>query len=675
MESSLQLRDLEPALLSRERGTWPFRLDLEESEALTRSSAFQDFPALFSPLFPPIDAALLATLTEAVAHLGNSLHLADDLMDGDLDPSRLTGSVLRCEALQFEAYVTLAALFPPGSPFWCTLRALLAEYAGACLAERELVEGARPWTDLTRDEAERIARGKSCVIRMPVIAMGLLAGTDDRVPALVRALDAYSVGVQMHDDVRDWKRDLATGFPSLLLVRALGRRPSAEDRADPAFVRDVSRRIFYGGHVQAVLDLGRAEIESAIRETDALPRCGFREVLQFERDRITALAADLDRIVAKNLDRTRRQPRFTWSPPRPRCESTRIGWKALGFVLDQWRLGFGEAQHILRILDLDARGTPSYYHADLFQRALIADALCDANEVLSDDLRPVLQYEADYLEASAMETPPGGWSYFPGRVQEPADSDDTGQVMQALLRCGRRDAVRRIAGPALEVLFRDGSFGDGSFATWIVPSRPVGAIQEKQAANATAYGGNRTCEVVANLLYALTLYDRDRFADEIGLGASYLERAQEPGGHWESHWYRGSLYGTFACLRLLASVAPASPAIPRGVRFLIRSQGTDGSWALDESTGDPLSTALALLALASVEEAHPGVAGEADLDAAFRSLGSRQEEDGGFPAVPFLLLPELQRDNSYASRTMTAAYVVKAVSTWQRIESHRSVPA
>ena len=106
------------------------------------------------------------------------------------------------------------------------------------------------------------------------------------------------------------------------------------------------------------------------------------------------------------------------------------------------------------------------------------------------------------------------------------------------------------------------------------------------------------CEVMANALYAVALYDADRFRASLERGIDFVEAAQEEDGSWPSTWYFGPFYGVYVCLRLLATARPNSPAIQAGLEFLRRAQHSDGGWGLSE-TSDALSTALALLGLAT----------------------------------------------------------------------------
>ena len=120
------------------------------------------------------------------------------------------------------------------------------------------------------------------------------------------------------------------------------------------------------------------------------------------------------------------------------------------------------------------------------------------------------------------------------------------------------------------------------------------------------YGSGPDNEVIANLLYALTLYDRTRFAEIIQRGVAYLEGQQDLDGRWASRWCEGPYYGIYVCLRLLNTGWHSSPAIKSALSFLRKRQLLDGGWGVDGHKSDPLSTALALLGLDVAQERTTG---------------------------------------------------------------------
>jgi squalene-hopene/tetraprenyl-beta-curcumene cyclase len=266
----------------------------------------------------------------------------------------------------------------------------------------------------------------------------------------------------------------------------------------------------------------------------------------------------------------------------------------------------------------------------------------------------MIEHEARYLLDQDDSVGIGGWRYFQTVSEVAPDADDLGQVMQVLLRGGfRAEAERACEGP-LGVLLRDRSRADGSFETWIVPARDRTPEQERQVRfNQEKWGTGPDTEVVANLLYALVLYDRERFAATIERGIHWLETRQEADGSWRSTWYYGPFYGTYVCLRLLTAACPDSPAIAAARGFLTAQQRSDGGWGF-EAASDLLSSALAVLGLRAIEgPAATSAVGE-------RALGYFARAVRGSEPWPLIRFIKPRLNDPYGSRTITANYVLKA---------------
>jgi squalene-hopene/tetraprenyl-beta-curcumene cyclase len=225
----------------------------------------------------------------------------------------------------------------------------------------------------------------------------------------------------------------------------------------------------------------------------------------------------------------------------------------------------------------------------------------------------------------------------------------------------------------LSVLLDDNAHPDGSFETWIIPRvERRTTIQRTQAAFVkSAWGRGPDSDVIANLLYALILYDQDQFAEQIDRGCAFLESQQEPDGSWKSTWYHGPYYGTYVCLRLFAAVSPSSHAVRRAQHFLVDAQRADGGWG--DGDTKPLDTALALLALASVFDNTASEDCLAKAERALAYLRKNQADDGSWESCPFIRM-ELGRAHghahrilSYGSRTLTTSFVVKAAHMWHKI--------
>lgn len=341
---------------------------------------------------------------------------------------------------------------------------------------------------------------------------------------------------------------------------------------------------------------------------------------------------------------------------------TDVAKRALSFILAQWEYGFREAAHVLAFPREQGFSVGHDRHeGDIFARALIADALQCANQVLNGALDRQIEREIAYLLSARRGEGVGGWSYFPTLVELPPDADDLAQILLLLLQDGQKQRAAALCLPAIQTLLRYGTHPDGGIETWIVPSPPRSDEQRLQAQWVElAWGKGADAEVMANLLHALALYDSRSFAQTIAAGANYIASRQEPDGSWRSSWYHGPFYGTFVCMRLLAGIAPQHPAVERAFAFLISSQRNDGGWAMNGSQSDVLSTALAILALAAsrrqTEERVANSASQA-LEQLFLATAD---------APPFIRMDlgraggVVRAQLTYASKTVTAAFALKA---------------
>lgn len=389
---------------------------------------------------------------------------------------------------------------------------------------------------------------------------------------------------------------------------------------------------------------------------DLLARIGERRVLTLGRT-VAALHRQATGAVA--VARASAQPK----PERLVFETRASGWEhialvALAALAKAWRTGFHEARHAMFLPRAAGfSGDRSVYYGDVFQRALITDALCDAADLVGSAVRPMIEGEVQYLVTCRLRDGVGGWSYFPDLPDLAPDADDLGQVLQVLVRSGHRDLAVAYATRPLRVLLNDCVHDDGSFETWIVPRQNRTTTQDLQLAAARAkWGTGADVEVMANLLYALLLYDPRRFAEVCERGAQFIASQQRADGSWVCRWYFGPYYGTYACTRLLAALGETH-AVERAADFVRTTQRADGGWGISPGTeSDALSTALALLTLASVTR-QPLSGGDGARAARAGDLLTQRSGRSGWPACAFIRPSGV---HSYGSRTITTAFVLKA---------------
>ncbi|NOK58051.1 MAG: hypothetical protein GFH27_549287n355 [Chloroflexi bacterium AL-W] len=639
---------------------WPSEVALQFGDD---PSVYDVFPHLFAPAFSALDPQPLHQLAVAERLIATALLTSDTIMDLDCDHALLTSSVLRVQAMQQEYYTLLHGLFEPTSPFWTHWQRYVKEYMETCLIERHFINGDRDWAGYTETVARQIAIGKVGMARNVVNALAELTNDYQPCAQLIESIDHYNIARQMFDDLCDWKEDLLHRQPSLVLVCALqDQQMNIHDSDVRTLTTLVGRSMYYHGHAVAILRLAIASLDRAEGALWDIPTIPWMSLIDDLRRRCQGLLNDVERIVHANTQHRQVRPNVAISLPIAESRYQQLAREALQFLIRQWHLGFGEARHIACHLNgEETNSAPEYYYGDVFQRALIADTLCDASQQFAPQLRMIIEHEVDYLLRCRNTTGVGGWTYFDNAPDIAPDADDLGQIMQVFIRTGYINAVTNYSVPLVDILLKDARQPQGGFSTWIIPATEQTAKQELHARlRDESWGSEPNPEVMANLLYALALWSDDRYTPALENGLNYLETQQNYDGCWYSKWYYGQYYGTYVCLRLLNVARPDSISIAQARQFLVTTQHEDGGWGLDERS-DPLNTALALLGMASIPPQTDPIFPFDTVRKGLDYLASCQEQDGAWANVLFIC-PGAEHD--YGSRTITTMFVLKAVLAW-----------
>lgn len=636
----------------RLRSRWLASVDWRANDQRDTRRIYEMYPLLFAPAFPTISDQTLGSLVTACRLLAEALFAFDEVIDEPLGPHRRAKAVAKGQSLQLEAVRTFAGVFPPKSGFWDALREDFMAYTAAIQKEHAL--GA---ADLDEPTALEIARGKTAVARTCIAAMGIVGGRPDVAATIADAVSEYYVARQMWDDLADWRRDLARGQHSLLLTRAFHNlgSGSAHDAQSVGVV------IYYEGHAEYVLALGSAALGRARAGIASLGvALPFGQLLAQLATEFAETRAGLIELV----ERKRRTPgaRPHALPPAPPTDETDetsrrdVLWSAARHLAVQAPRAFGEARHWMKFAECTVRSR-STQAGDVFQRAVIGDALCELPEPLAACFAPVIAHEVTHVIQSRV-CASCGWGYLPELDELPADCDTLGQVLQLALRRGVARSEDFDA-PLANAFGR--SHRDGSFETWILPPAATrDALHQHQAELVErVWGTGPDPEVMANLLYALALWDRERFADRIAAGSRYIVRTQRKDGRWYGRWYVGAYYPTYAAVRLLACVRDGVPAVERAIRTLLADQQPTGAWSRDGAPRslDTAHALLALLAARPLEVVDPTVIRTA-VTSGLDALRRLRRPDGSWPADPFLAMAQ----QVWGSSTLTTAYVLKAAA-------------
>jgi squalene-hopene/tetraprenyl-beta-curcumene cyclase len=142
----------------------------------------------------------------------------------------------------------------------------------------------------------------------------------------------------MLDDLLDWKEDLQTGIPSLLLSRLIDESPRNKSQKELEQLNQrLAHEIYYRGHAHYVLELALKFLDEAEVLRDELPDLLWWNVTSKLRHKCQTLIQDIEQIIHKNLERVQKQPKFNLTLPPTESQWQQLAWNGLRFIIKQWR--------------------------------------------------------------------------------------------------------------------------------------------------------------------------------------------------------------------------------------------------------------------------------------------------------------------------------------------------
>ena len=616
--------------------------------------------------FPSVSAASVEKLSVATQALARSFIVADKIIDAD-EAGSSVGTLLNAVlGLQYKAYTALFELFEPGDGFWATYESYFDEYAQGVLSEPSLCdfEGAEQHAAVLANMRERNA-----LHRGVVAAFCHLSGSNERLPRLERAIDAFCIGIQVIDDLHDWRADLAQQRPTIVNVSSgiLAAVKAAGISLDAA-----ASKLFFTEAAEQLIGFAVENLELACEGAESE---GLLMWARFIRHRVAAFSEFRKRIESA------RTAQLAWRASLasfPEISRERVAGAApapisrlLVGLLDAWQGGYGELRHLMHFpAEAGFGGADPLKRGDLFQRMLVADTIADAARALNctELFSGMIEREFAAVAAAAEPDPAGYrvWKYFPDLPELPADLDDLAELMRMCAKHGRRAEFDRDIRASIGALSWDPNF-DGAADTWIIPPASAHPLHARQRAYAErSWGTGDDVEVVANFADAYFAYDPEAAAARVGRLGDYFAQRQADDGFWHSTWYVGPYYGTYVVLRALRRLAGSevAPARLAAVAALRRTAGTPGVWT-SGGQAPRLSTSLALLALDQVRDLCPDSAELASPAVAF--LAAHPSAGIAEPFIRMTIgtqsaLPG--RILTYGSRTLTDAFALRALSCW-----------
>ena len=611
---------------------------------------YQHYPLLFESYFNIPNRKILEMLSKAGFHYYHAILCLDSVLD-----QNNIKEIHQVLALQEESIKILASIYRFDSPFWSFWNKRKEEYFRAIKIEKSLSKKEKIHFKVYEDLADK----KSAFGKVAIDSLFALDERKDKAThrSLLLSHKYFSIGFQLYDDVKDFKEDFRTGqfnFAIYCLQKVVDFEKYNQDIDSLnklLFIKNVGQEILaisVNQFEKATTILNKLNIKSKWLETVIDMKNTIEGYLDVTNGYLATIKARLE---IKN-QKSHSHLFFGYIKVKDL-----IIKKGLDFIKTDFIQNYVNLKHIMYLGQSEGFENDTQVHiSDTFQRALLNDCFITVAEHSNFDISVFLKHESDYLIKQRNTNKIGGWSYFPTVQEIAADIDDLAQIMQHFILTGNRQFIYKYCDKVISIALNERMLSNGGIETWIIPKENQTKVQKKQEYfNAVKWGKGPDVEVVANFIYALTIFDKERYADIIEKAMSFILGQQNEKGYWESRWYYGNYYGTYVCLRLLKEFENNfSEQRKKSLDYLIHSQNKDGGFSINEGDiSDPLSTAFAILGLKLCDIKNKNI-----VDMGIKYMRNKQNNDGSWKAVDFIR-PKVHEP--YKSNTLTTAYVLKAL--------------
>lgn len=611
-------------------------------------SFYRNYPALFDAYYPDVSKQEVEQLSLAAYYQYHAFLIQDEIMDEGVvdDLSMLLD-------LRDAALLVLSELFQKDSSFWRCWVDRKKEVERALALDKEL----QAQTEVQFNDYCRLAQLKSSGGLLAIDAMHLLNGQPDSViwKSLIQSHHYFSVGIQLYDDVKDFKVDWISGQFNWAVYDYKKQNSDWVKHT----VEGNHKLFFLRGHASLLLDnscrylnLSQADLPSNIQSS------------------WLTLGQQLEDLFKRYRQKTEIQLKVVeqkWADLQTRTESHRlpdIGQSYFASFEKAWRYlqtasesNWNDLAHWMWLSLEDGFNSGDRVHkGELFQRTLLCECISFAMNPEDAQWRDFIEKEWTFVESCKRKFGVGCWAYFDEVPELSSDIDDLAQVIQLACRFDCKDKLDEKVGRAIRLALEERAIEPGVWETWLVPLKNRTSLEQKQEwLNTKCWGRGPDPEVMANFAYSLLCFNKEKYLEHLELCRDYLLSVQEDSGGWKSRWYFGELYGTFQCLRFILSLGKEkSSSIHKALTFTLKQQNKDGGFAATEGlVSDPLSTAFALLIFKEL-----GFKDATIISLAKSYLDSVQQPNGSWQAMPFIIA---KPGEIYKSEVMTTAWVLRSL--------------
>lgn len=578
------------------------------------------------------------------------------LLDALIDEKKFK-YISKILVLQEEAIKILSSIFHKNSLFWTDWNKSRNEYFLATKIEKELLQK----KDVSIKEYSQLADYKSSFGKIAISAMYELNNREnsDIYIKLIESHKHFSVAFQLFDDLTDFKEDYNKQFN--WAVYCLLKKRKLQD------INVMNKYLYIDGVSQELMKSAINYLNKSKLEFETKHSKNYNWLVLIEETK-NKIDSDLDatngyieiiktKINLSRISNIKKDINFDI------IYKDKLISNALLFIKNDYLKNFSELKHIMYLSNKDGFINADKVHiGDVFQRGLVLDCLLDVQERYGVLFKKYIENEIDYFITNTTKNRIKIWSYFQTVKEISADADDLGQILQVFIRTGKVNIIKIEVDKAINILLNDRYHKDGGIETWIIPNKNKTISEKKQEYfNNKKWGKGPDNEVMANFLYALSLYDFSQYKNKILDSADFLINRQDKNGFWNSRWYYGKYYGTYVSLRLLSfiNIENHKLSISKAITFIKNTQNKDGGWGFSNNS-DPLNTSFAILALKLYAKKH-----KTEIEKAIRYLKNNQDTDGSWKAINFI---QPKTYTPYKSKVMTTSFVLKALTNKKNVQ-------
>jgi len=606
---------------------------------------YEYYPKLFHDYYSEIDTDIVKTLSEA----GHNYYLSVLKLDAIVDNKEFH-KIFQVLELQEETIKKLSSVYPIHHVFWEYWNKRKEEYFEAISLEKNL------WKDLTLENYHEVADKKSAFGKVAIDCLHTLS-EDKKIETYNLLLEShkyFSIGFQLYDDITDFNEDFEKKQFNWAIYQLSKSIDFSKYNND---VITLNKLLYIEGTGINILNESIQYFERAKEIVKKLPEKSlWHDTINDFKQTIVGYR-DITQGYIKTIQERTKIRKTSVNGHFFYFERVNINafYKGLEYIKSDFLQNYANLKHIMYLGSIEGFENDTDIHSsDTFQRALINECLLDIIQHFNIDAKDYFDKENQYLIDRQNTDNIGAWSYFPTVQEIAADIDDLGQIMQQFIKTGNKELINKYCLKAIDIAINERSQPNGGIETWIIPKENFTKKQQKQELfNSTKWGKGADVEVVANFIYALTLFETEKYQSTIENTITYIISEQKEQGYWESRWYYGKFYGTYVCLRLLNEFPTQYGLIKQNVKeFLIDAQNEDGSF--DEEQYKNLSTSFAIFCMNILKSSEL----EEIKKKAQKYLSYNQLENGSWNAENFI---KPKAHEPYKSKTLTTAYVLKAL--------------